>query len=281
QLWIEIAEIIEEHYQDYDGFIILHGTDTMAYTASALSFLLENLAKPVILTGAQLPVGSVRTDAHRNLVTSIQIAAAQQYGYPMVPEVCIYFDDVLLRGNRSRKLISNRFDAFHSENYPVLARAGIHVDFQSEYIREPVPGAKLKVHRSMQNQVAILKLFPGISEQMVACWLSQPNLKGLVLETFGSGNAPTDPWFLGLLEEALHRGVLVMNVSQCYGGQVEQGRYATSQDLDSLGVISGRDITPEAAITKLMYVLARDLSPAERKLQLAQNLRGEMKRINN
>lgn len=276
QIWIEITTIIGSEYAHYDGFVVLHGTDTMAYTASALSFLLENLSKPVILTGAQLPIGSVRTDAHRNLVTSIQIAAAQENGQPIVPEVCIFFNDVLLRGNRSRKVMSERFDAFYSENYPKLARAGIDVDYNRSVIRAVPQDQTLCVHTRMDNRVAILKLFPGISEAVVRCMLENQNLKAFILETYGSGNAPTESWFVEALEQATQRGVLIYNVSQCLGGQVEQGRYATSKELLRIGVISGHDITTEAAVSKLMFLLGQNLPLSEIKTQLSRSIRGEM-----
>ncbi len=275
-LWIEIAQLIGENYTTHDGFVVLHGTDTMAYTASALSFLLENLNKPVILTGAQLPIGSVRTDAHRNLVTSIQIAAAEKNGRPLVSEVCIFFNDVLLRGNRAKKVISSRFDAFYSENYPVLARAGIHVNYQASVLLPHRADRELKVYDQMDENVAILKIFPGISKQLSQCVLVNPQLRGLILETYGSGNAPTDAWFIEILEEALARGVMILNVSQCLGGRVEQGRYATSRELARIGVLSGVDMTLEAAITKLMFVLGQEIPSEEKQKYLTRSLRGEL-----
>jgi len=274
--WLELAHIIEEHYDFYDGFVILHGTDTMSYSASALSYLLENLAKPVIFTGAQVPIGKVRNDARVNLISALEIAAkGGAEGKTLVPEVSIYFDNVLLRGNRTKKVESSHFDAFKSGNYPPLVKAGIDLEFAPLHIL-PKPEKPLKVHQALDNRVAVLKLFPGISEMVVSCLLGSGNLKGLVLETYGSGNAPTDKWFLDLLRNALNRGLLILNVSQCDEGNVNQGLYETSRYLQEMGVIGGADITTEAAITKLMFVLGQNLPAAESKALLRQNLRGEI-----
>lgn len=274
--WLELAHIIEEHYEFYDGFVILHGTDTMAYTASALSFLLENLGKPVILTGAQVPIGKIRTDARENLITALEIAAAGSAGSKIrVPEVAIYFDNVLLRGNRSKKVESSHFDAFKSGNYPPLAIAGIDLEFEPTHLL-PKPVDPFKIHRRLDNRVAILKLFPGISEMVVRCLLTSPQLKGLVLETYGAGNAPTEKWFLELLREALQNGLVILNVSQCDEGNVNQGLYETSRYLEEMGVIGAADITTEAAITKLMFVLGQELPLTTTKDLLRQNLRGEI-----
>jgi L-asparaginase len=274
--WLELAHIIEEHYDAYDGFVILHGTDTMAYSASALSFLLENLAKPVILTGAQVPIGKVRTDARENLISALEIAAAGgAEGKVLVPEVAIYFDNVLLRGNRAKKVESSHFDAFKSGNYPPLAIAGIELEFEPSHILAK-PQNAFKVHRQLDNRVAVLKLFPGISELVVRSILKAEGLRGLVLETYGAGNAPTEAWFLNLLREALKAGLLILNVSQCDEGNVNQGLYETSRYLEEMGVIGGADITTEAAITKLMFVLGLNLPTEESIKLLRQNLRGEI-----
>ena len=274
--WLDLAHIIEEHYQFYDGFVILHGTDTMSYTASALSYLLENLAKPVILTGAQVPIGKVRNDARFNLISALEIAAkGGAEGSTHVPEVAIYFDNVLLRGNRTKKVESSHFDAFKSGNYPPLAEAGIELEFDARLIL-PNPEKPLKVHRKLDNRVAILKLFPGISEMVVCSLLKAEGLRGLVLETYGAGNAPTTEWFLKLLREALDNGLIILNVSQCDEGNVNQGLYETSRYLEEMGIIGGADMTTEAAITKLMFVLGQDLPLEESKKMLRANLRGEI-----
>ncbi len=276
QHWLELAHIIKEHYDFYDGFVILHGTDTMSYTASALSYLLENLAKPVIFTGAQVPIGRVRNDARFNLISALEIASkGGPEGETPVPEVAIYFDNVLLRGNRAKKVESSHFDAFKSGNYPSLIEAGIELEFNTLHIL-PKPEKPLKVHTHLDNRVAILKLFPGISETVVRCLLNTSHLRGLVLETYGSGNAPTDEWFLTVLKEALENGLVILNVSQCDEGNVNQGLYETSRYLEEMGIIGGADITTEAAITKLMFVLGLDLPLAETKALLRQNLRGEI-----
>jgi len=275
-IWIQLAELIGEYYEQYDGFVVLHGTDTMAYSASALSFLLEGLRKPVIFTGAQLPISALRTDARRNLLTSIEIAMAKQGERALVPEVAVFFNDVLLRGNRVRKIESSHFDAFHSENYPELAKVGIHIQYNHNAIHTPSVLSFLQTHNKMDNNVIILKIFPGISEHVLRSMLEITGIRGVVLETFGSGNAPTNKWFVKTIQEALDRKVWIYNVSQCTGGMVMQGRYATSQALADMGVVSGKDITSEAAIAKMMYLLVQDLSENQIRLRLAHALRGEM-----
>jgi L-asparaginase len=275
--WLQLAAILGEHYQQYDGFVVLHGTDTMAYSAAALSYLLENLGKPVVFTGAQVPVGRIRTDARRNLVTALEIAAARhpRAGTVRVPEVCVFFNEVLIRGNRAKKVESQHYSAFKSENYPPLARAGIELEFNDSIVRM-LPGGPLRVHRSLNDCVAVLKLFPGINERMVRAILDSDDLRGCVLETYGSGNAPTKPWFLQCLSDARRRGVQILNVSQCEEGRVIQGRYETSAYFTELGIIGGEDITTEAAITKLMFVLGLELNEAETRQMLTQDLRGEI-----
>ncbi len=276
--WIKLAQVINVNYAQYDGFVILHGTDTMAYSASALSFLLENLGKPVIFTGAQVPIGRLRTDARRNLITALEIASAHALGKTLVPEVCIYFNTVLLRGNRATKVESRHFNAFHSGKYDPLALAGIEIEFNRNAIM-PVPVAPLVVHEHLENSVAILKLFPGIPPLVVEAILNAKGLKGLVLETFGAGNAPSYPWFLKLLKKAINKGITILNVSQCEEGEVRQGEYETSMHLKEMGVVGGTDISTEAAVTKLMFVLAQNLSLEETRKMLQVNLRGEISGI--
>jgi L-asparaginase len=274
--WTRIAELIEKHYHEFDGFVVLHGTDTMAYSASALSFMLEDLAKPVIFTGAQLPIGALRTDGKENLVTSIVIAAAREYGKPVVPEVCIYFESKLLRGNRTTKVNAEHFNAFQSANYPVLAKAGVHLVYNREFIHNPGKFPKLKVHTRLDNHIAILKLFPGISGEYMDAILGVEGLRGVVLETYGAGNAPSGAWFLRRIKKAVDRGIFILDVTQCSSGRVEMGRYETSRGLLKAGVISGYDITTEAATTKMMVLLAQDLPDDEVKLLLNKSLKGEI-----
>jgi len=272
--WQAIGEIIERHYEAQDGFVVLHGTDTMAYTASALSFMLTNLAKPVVITGAQLPISESRSDARENLITALEIASAYQEGKAVVPEVCVYFDFELIRGSRAKKVESMHFDAFQSENYPPLAKAGVVIDYNRAAIHVPGRGS-LAVLRKFDQQVAILKLFPGMTEEMVAPVLKNNHVKGLILETFGSGNATTAPWFLRLLKEAINRGCIVVNISQCPGGRVVQGKYETSQRLEEAGVIGGADMTVEAAVTKMMLFLG-EFGADETRKRIALPVAGEL-----
>jgi len=253
--WQLIGRIIYENYSDHEGFVVLHGTDTMAYTTSALSFMLEGLSKPVVFTGAQLPISEPRSDARENLITALEIASATQDGVAIVPEVCICFDYELLRGNRSKKVESMQFDAFDSGNYPPLAKAGVKIDYNFAAIRPVRKDAKLSLHSRFETNIAILKLFPGIHHQVVHCILNVPELKAVVIETYGSGNAPTLDWLIEELQVAIGRGIIVLNVSQCPGGRVLPGRYETSRRLQQIGVISGADMTTEAAIAKLMLLI--------------------------
>ena len=266
--WLNLANLIGNNYQDYDGFVILHGSDTMAYTASALSFLLDNLCKPIILTGSQLPIGIRRTDAKENLITAIEIAATGN-----TPEVCVYFEYKLLRGNRTVKINAEHFEAFDSPNFPPLAEAGVKIKYHKKInckIENP-----LKVHENMSTSVALLKLYPGIPLEVVKSLLNS-NCKGIVLETFGSGNASTDNEFLSALESAVNNGKIILNISQCLAGAVSQGLYETSSQLEKLGVVSGKDMTTEAALTKMMFLLAQDLTVKELKRKLTNSLRGEL-----
>lgn len=273
--WAAIARIIGDHYDRFDGFVVLHGSDTMAYTASALSFLLEGLAKPVILTGSQLPIGTIRTDAKENLITAIEIAAAKEDGKPVVPEVAVYFEYRLYRGNRTVKVHAERFEAFRSPNWPVLAEAGVRIRYDRTDIL-PLRAGPLKVHDRLDDNVGVIRLFPGIRAEWVRHALATPGLKAAVLTTFGSGNGPTDPGFVAALKEATDRGIALVNVTQCVGGRVEQGRYETSRAFVELGVISGHDLTVEAAITKLMFLLRQGMNAQELRDRFEQPLCGEI-----
>lgn len=274
--WERMALLIEENYEDFDGFVVLHGTDTMAYSASALSFMLENLSKPVIFTGAQLPIGMMRSDAKENLLTAIEIASAKENGQPIVPEVCIFFEDTLFRGNRTTKKNAEHFSAFNSYNYPPLAKAGVHIKYFRSSIHYPAAGTKLRVRTHIDQNIAILKLFPGITEHTVNAILQIPGLKAVVLESFGAGNAPRKTWFHNALKDATDRGILIVNKSQCSTGSVEMGRYETSLNLMSAGVMSGYDCTTEAIVTKLMYLLGECDSQDAIKHQLSVSMCGEM-----
>lgn len=273
--WGRIARIIGEHYDAHDGFVVLHGSDTMAYTASALSYLLDGSSKPVILTGSQLPIGTIRTDGKENLLTAIEIAAARENGGPIVSEVAIYFEYSLYRGNRTVKVHAERFEAFRSPNWPVLAEAGVHIRYDRQSLLAPRSGP-LRVHERLDDNVGIIRLFPGIRAEWVEHALATPGLRAAVLTTFGSGNGPTDGAFLDALRAARARGIVMVNATQCVGGRVEQGRYLTSKAFMDMGVVSAHDMTVEAAVTKLMFLLGQGLSAMRVEQEFGIPLSGEL-----
>lgn len=273
--WVRLVDIIEKNYSSYDGFVVLHGSDTMSYTASALSFMLENLNKPVIFTGSQLPLGVLRTDGRENFITAIELAAAREDNTPVVPEVCIYFENHLMRANRTVKYNAENFNAFVSPNYPVLAEAGVYLKYNRHHILKP-NFKNLKGHRKMDSRVGILKIFPGMTPEYVHAILMDAGLRAVVLETFGSGNAPTDAWFIEALKQAVEQGVTVVNVSQCLAGAVDQGKYETSLTLKNIGVVSGFDSTTEAMLTKLMFLLGQNMDEKKFRANLNMSIRGEI-----
>ena len=278
EFWIDLARLIKKEYANYDGFVVLHGTDTMSFTASALSFMLENLEKPVVFTGSQLPIGMLRTDGKENLISAVEIAsAADEQGRPLVPEVTIFFDSHQYRGNRTIKYSAENFWAFRSENAPALADTGIHIKYNIDEIRYPKQyGTPLKISETLDTDVAILKIFPGMRESMVRALVGTKGLRAVILETFGSGNAPTQKWFLDIISEADRRGLIMMNITQCIAGCVDMEAYATGIELKKMGVVSGYDSTLEAALAKLFYLMGKYANNDDVKRELNKNLRGEI-----
>lgn len=277
ELWIKIATVIKDNYETYDGFVVLHGTDTMSYSASAISFMTQNLAKPIIFTGSQIPIGVIRTDGRENLITAVEIAAAKANGVAVVPEVCVYFQNKLFRANRTRKHNADHFNAFRSDNYPPLADVGIDIHYNYPHIRRVdsfMPS--FTISTELDCNLIVIKIFPGMSSELFRSMLTIPNIKAVVLETYGSGNAPTEDWFIEYLAEAINRGVIILNVSQCHAGTVDMERYETGIKLQKIGVVSGKDITTESAITKLMYLLGQNISQNKLKEYLNCPIRGEI-----
>ena len=274
--WVQIVELIEENYDEVDGFVILTGTDTMSYTASAISFMLENLSKPVIFTGSQLPIGDLRTDAKENLITAIQIAGTQVNGKPKIAEVCLYFEYKLYRANRTTKISASQFEAFHSHNFPPIGESGVELTFNETLLHKADPDKKLIVRKRIDENIVILKIFPGVTRQVVQSILNIPELKGVILETYGSGNAPTESWFIDLLKEIIKRNIPIVNVTQCISGSVVLGYYKTSSKLKEIGIISGKDITTESAIAKMRYLLGEGIMFEDFKVLFEKPLRGEM-----
>ncbi|GHT23828.1 L-asparaginase 1 [Bacteroidia bacterium] len=275
--WAKLVWIIEDNYAGYDGFVILHGTDTMAYSASALSFMLENLDKPVILTGSQLPIGKIRTDGKENLLTALEIAVEKTpEGTPLVTEVCIFFQNLLMRGNRTTKINADNFKAFNSFNFPVLAEAGTQIRYRHDLMHRPLRGSTPKFHYALDPKVAIVKIFPGMSAEVLKANSTIPHLKAIVLETYGAGDAPREQWFLDIVEEWIKQGIVVLNVTQCASGSVDMSRYQAGKRLQELGVLSGYDITTEAAVAKLMFLFGLGLTRGEIKIALKMSIVGEI-----
>lgn len=278
EVWVRLCSTIRENYSRYDGFVILHGTDTMAYSASALSFMLENLEKPVIFTGSQLPIGMLRTDGKENLISSIEIASAKRKdGHAMVPEVCIFFDNQLFRGNRSTKYSAENFRAFKSANFPVLAEAGIHIRYNTSLIRYPETwGNDLRINTSLDTSVSIIKMFPGISPKLIADMLENDDTRAVIMETYGAGNAPTSGWFLEKVKKAVDSGKVIVNVTQCKTGTVDMSTYEAGIYLEKNGVVGGHDITTEACLAKLFFLMGQTTDNKIVKANMNKNLRGEI-----
>ena len=275
EVWIKIAGLIKENYEKYDGFVVLHGTDTMAYSASALSFMLDNLDKPVVFTGSQLPIGMLRTDGKENLITAIEIAADYKDGHAIVPEVCVLFENKLFRGNRTTKHNAEYFNAFYSYNYPDLAKVGINIRYNHPAIRN-ISDGMFNINTNLDTNIAILKMFPGINKPTVDAILNIEGLRAVVMETYGAGNAPTDDWFVKSIKNSIDRGVIIYNVTQCPSGSVDMGLYETSIALREMGVVNGYDITTEGAITKLMFLLGQQLDSDKIKFFLNKSIKGEL-----
>ena len=276
QYYVQIAEMIEQNYEQHDGFVVLTGSDTMSYISSAISFMLEYLAKPVIFTGSQLPIGYLRTDAKENLITSIEIASAHRDGLPIISEVCLYFEYKLYRANRTTKLSAEQFEAFASMNYPPLAESGVHLNFNQDFLEVPTYTKKLIIRKNLCSDIVIIKLFPGISMKVIESILNIKGIKGVILETYGAGNAPSNKEFVGLISDAISKGIYIINVTQCVGGSVLLGHYETSSQLKEIGVIDAKDMTTESATAKLMYLLGIGVKKDEFVLYYEQSLRGEI-----